>query len=91
VIRIEWTNASGSNDDFKFMLYNEYTVEHFELDGEADSVNSYAKKLNKDTIGLYLLPWDNYNGVHDSYHALSNYDLSNFFSLGHCGIRYLCL
>jgi hypothetical protein len=79
VIRIQWTNASESNDDIEFMLCNEYTVEHFELNGGADSVNLYAKKLNKNNNGLYMLPLGNYNGVHDSYQPLGNYDLSNLF------------
>jgi hypothetical protein len=79
IIRIQWYNAGDSNDDFEFMLFNEYTSEHFELDGGADSVNSYAKKLDKNNAGLYLLPWGNDNGVHDSYQPIGNYDLSNLF------------
>jgi hypothetical protein len=79
VIRIDWYNTSGSDDDFEFRLYNEYTISHFELDDGADSVNSNAKKLNKDNHGLNMLPLGNYNGVFDNYQPLSNYDLSNIF------------
>jgi hypothetical protein len=56
VIRIEWINASELNNDFEFRLCNEYTVEHFEHDGGADSPNSYAKKPNRNNTGLYMLP-----------------------------------
>jgi hypothetical protein len=54
---IQWTNASESPDDyFELRLFNEYTVEHFGLDGGQDSVNSNAKVLNKNNPGLYLIP-----------------------------------
>jgi hypothetical protein len=79
VIRLDWYNASGSRDDFEFMLLNEYPISHFELDGGAGSVNLKAKKLNKDNTRLYLLPWSNYNGVHDIYQSIGNYDLNNIF------------
>jgi hypothetical protein len=61
------------------MLYNEYTKSHFELDGGADSVNSYAKNLNKDNYRLNLCSWGNFYGVHDSYQPFGSYDLSNIF------------
>jgi hypothetical protein len=60
MIRIQWDNAGESNDDFEFRLYNEYTNSHFELDGGADSDNSFAKNLNKGNYGLNLLPWGNF-------------------------------
>jgi hypothetical protein len=66
VIRIEWYNASGSSDDFEFMLCNEYTVEHFEFDGGADSPNLYATKLNKDNYNLYIILLNSIDGVYDS-------------------------
>jgi hypothetical protein len=79
VILLDWYNSSGSDYDFEFRLCNEYTISHFELDGGADNLNSYAKKLNKNNTGLYLLPWGNYNEVYNSYQPLGNYELNNLY------------
>jgi hypothetical protein len=79
VIRIDCYNSSGSDYVFEFRLCNEYIISPFELDGGADCVNSYAKKLHKGNHGLYLLHWGNCNSVHDSYQPLDNNDLSNIF------------
>jgi hypothetical protein len=80
---VEWNNVSESRDDsFELRFFNEYTIEHFGLNGGLDSINPNTKMINKNNTGIYLVTQGNYNDVHNSYPPLDNYDLSSLYF--HC-------